>query len=388
MTLVLPWWSPLLKQIEHLETLASNCSLVGGNISCDAENMRAKAEQQFKALNIAKLFGLDDSISIDEYSLARYVRTEVGSGSPSDKVAVVEAAVNRAKMWGITPDQLLRLRQKSGPHRGFYGPIHATEAECKALGKKKGCAPYGRWAGTKRDPKPIDVIVAKLVMSGKTKDFARGADDQLGPSAGDSLFGKQWIYSRIDSLAKDRNYWVGLLPGVNHRKTMLFKKTSIDPSSPDGQKLIAQAKEWAHKNPPDWSKLPVEGGYAGSGPTTGPEKSGTVKKWVAIGLGVLGLGGAVFAASAQKSKRRTVPISAPPGANYVLYASDECPACQEFKPKLLEAIPASEIHTVSLDTDEGMEKAQDDGIRVLPTVIRVSDGKRFAGIDDPKRLLA
>jgi hypothetical protein len=380
MTLSLPWWYPLLKSIENLPAINSGCNLIKGNIACVAENMRKFAEAKFKALGIANRFSLDDSVSMDEYSLARYVATEVGSGTPSDKVAVVEAARNRAKLAKISVDQLLRLRQPVGhPSRGFYGPIHATEEDCKALGLQKGCAPYKRWAGTKRDPEPIDIIVAKLVMSGRTNDFARGADDQLGPSAGESLFGYDWIDKRIRSLANDNDYWVGLLPGVNHRKTMLFKYSpEIHPQSVNGQKLIQNALDWAHKTSPNWETLPVD--------TKVPMKP-TTKRWIAAGTGVLGIGAAFLALRKKPQKRFSVPVAAAPSAKYVLYASNDCPACQDFKPLLKASTLVGEVHEISLDTDEGMEAAQAAGIRVLPTVVRVSDGKKFAGIDDPKRLL-
>jgi hypothetical protein len=379
MTTTLPWFLPKLKEIENLPAISSGCALVSGNINCSAESMRKAAEQKFKALGIAKSFGLDDTISMDEYSAARYGRTEVGSDIASE-LAVIEAGRNRAKIWGMSMDKLLRLRQPAGhSNRGFYGPIHATEAECTAKGLQKGCAPYGRWAGTKRDPRPVDIIIAKLVISGRSNNYAKGADDQLGPSAGDSLFGREWIYKRIKSLANSNNYWVGLIPGVNHRKTMLFRKMpAVAPGSPEGRKLIANAEEWAHKDPPNWSAIPVGvPPFILIRPRT--------KKFLALGVGLMGLGSALFLLT--REKKAASLISAPPGADYVLYASENCPACMEFKPQFLAMAPPARVHEISLDTDEGMKTAQDDGVRMLPTVIRVRDGKRFEGVSNPRRLL-
>ncbi len=380
------WYAPLLKVVD-LPRLSSGCSVINGNVNCSAEVLLAKANAKMQELGLIK-----EPLTLDEYTLACYIASEGGSGTPSEKVAIAEAARNRAAQAGTSVDGLLRLRQKPGhPNRGHYGPIHATEAECTARGEKKGCAPYGRWASTKRDPKPQDLLIARMVLSGQTANFARSADDQMGPDAGVSLgFGKDWVDRKIRSQAEKRSYWVGLLPGVNHRKTFLFAtRKDIDPASPTGQELINEALKWAHVKP-DWENI---------SPATGePARAGLLSTWQMVLIGAGGILGAGLLAAGlakrQREKRQMLELSAaaesatlPANKDFVVFSLDSCPACEEFKPKLLEKINPERVAILDVEDPGSEPLAYKYNVELLPTVVRISDEAVFPGISDPDELL-
>jgi hypothetical protein len=179
-----------------------------GNVNCDPEAMRASAEQQLAQL------GFPRSLSLETYTLARYMHGEVGNGTVEERVAVGEAAVNRAKLERTTVNGLLLFRQPQGhPNRGRYGPIHG-------VGAGVSTAPYGRWATTSVDPTLTTLLLADLVMSGKTYDFSNGADDQDGPEAWINQ-GQASLHGYVKNLANRNKFWVGPLPGIDHWHTFL-----------------------------------------------------------------------------------------------------------------------------------------------------------------------
>jgi thiol-disulfide isomerase/thioredoxin len=381
----LPDWYAFLQKLEDLPRINSGCKIVSGNVNCDAQDLLRRANEHMLALGGL----LKRPLTMDELTLARYIDSEGGSGTPAEKVAIGEAAKNRAAKARTTVDGLLRLRQEQGhSNRGYYGPIHAPESECLKKGLKKGCAPYGRWASTKRDPSPQALVIAQMVMSGETQNFARGADDQMGPDAGVYLgFGTDWVKRKILSQAEKRSYWVGLLPWVNHRKTFLFaSRPDIDPSSEEGKRLVAQALEWAYTKP-DWNKISSETGM--------PAKKLSGAKLLLLGAGGL-LGTVLLGAGLAKrarAKREMVEFSKaaeqaslPPNKEYVVFALDSCPACEEFKPKLLEKVNPESVAILDVESPEVEPLAYKYNVELLPTAVRVSDGKVFPGITNPDDL--
>jgi hypothetical protein len=235
----LPWWHTQFAALGGRKRvrIRSGCALSGGNIQCAPESMRRSAEAKMRA------HGYPISLSLAEYTLARYMSSEVGSGTPEEKVAVAEAARNKSNG---NVNALLLYRQRSGhPNRGYYGPIHGPD------GVKS--APYGRWASTRAEPGVDDILIAKFVLAGKSKHFAKGANDQIGMEYIDNP-----RYS-IEVNARRRDYWVGPLPGVDHWHTFLYaRRKNIDPNSPEGRALVARAlRAVATKARPDWSGLPI-----------------------------------------------------------------------------------------------------------------------------------
>lgn len=192
-------------------TVASGCSTVNGNVQCDPAEMAARA-----------------GVSLPVYAIARYMQSEVGTGSIEERVAVGEAAVNRAKL--AKTDVLARLlyRQPAGhPNRGYFGPIHEMVNGVRT-------SPYGRWAATSKDPTVQTLALAELVMSGGSGNFALGADDQNG----EGLLSNP--AADVREQAADGDYWVGPLPGVDPMRTFLYRHYGVAPDSPVGAALLAR----------------------------------------------------------------------------------------------------------------------------------------------------
>jgi hypothetical protein len=171
--------------------------------------MRASAESQMQAMGYFQA-----GLPLATYTLARYMQGEVGDGTIEERVAVGEAAKNRAAMSGTDINGLLLYRQPQGnPNRGYYGPIHG-------VGTGVSTAPYGRWASTSQDPTVLTLLLADLVASGASGDFAQGADDQDGPENWISQ-GQTALDNYVTGLAKAGKFWIGPLPGVDHWRTFL-----------------------------------------------------------------------------------------------------------------------------------------------------------------------
>ncbi len=210
-----PFWRPIYQPLVGTTVgntkLASGCAVnSSGNIPCRPEDMRKSAEAKLSSM------GYPRSLSLETYTLARYMQGEVGGGTIEERVAVGEAAVNRAKRENLPMGvlSLLLFRQKEGhPNRGWYGPIHG-------VGTGTSTAPYGRWATTSADPTVLTTLLADLVMSGESADFARGADDQDGPEYWISQ-GQAALDNYVKRLASNGKYWVGPLAGIDHWHTFL-----------------------------------------------------------------------------------------------------------------------------------------------------------------------
>lgn len=260
-------------------TVFSGCALnAQGNIACAPEAMRAKAEAQLRALAPGLFSG---KLSLEAYTLARYMQSEVGSGTIEERVAVGEAAVNQAKQRGKSVLNVLLYNQGVGhPNYGFYGPIHGPEGVTTA--------PYRRWASTRQDPTVLTLLLADLVASGRSGNFARGADDQS------DMFNRTAYPNPVGVLqnkAKSGSYWVGPLPGVDHRHTFLFRKYGVAPTTPQGAALLARGIGAVSS-----SASPVWPSTTAICSTSSPGPGGDSSKGWKIAAGIAGVAGASWLA--------------------------------------------------------------------------------------------
>lgn len=259
----LPTWHPRYQALPKT-IVRSGCSTVDGNVQCDPQAMADHA---------SSVIGLP--VSLATYGLARYMQSEVGDGSVEERVAVGEAAVNRANMEDLPHGilSLLLYRQgTSNPHYGYFGPIHGPSGVTTA--------PYGRWAATSADPSVQTLALAGLVLSGGSDNFSQGADDQDGIEYSAAF---PDIPAKIRRAANAGNYWVGPLPGVDHWRTFLWRHYGYGPNSAEGLQLIQRALDaTAHRVRPDWSKTPVCSGMSSSA------------KSLLVGAGLVGLAGLAY----------------------------------------------------------------------------------------------
>ncbi len=257
-----PWFRPTyLPILQGTQTyIRSGCSVgANGNISCSPESMRANAERQLQAKGLFK-----DGLSLATYTLARYMQGEVGSGTLEERVAVGEAAVNRAKLERLSQGvlSLLLYRQPAGhPNRGYYGPIHG-------VGTGTSSAPYGRWATTSADPTILTLLLADLVMTGQSRDFAKGADDQDGPEYWIPQ-GQTALTNYVKNLASKGKYWVGPLPGIDHWHTFLQFTPDPVTRAASGKALMQRGIEalTLPRRSPSWGSLPICGKPMSTGQT-------------------------------------------------------------------------------------------------------------------------
>ena len=220
-----PHFTPLVGSPVDRTILRSGCSPdANGNIQCAPETMRADAEKQLQA---SELWPSGKPLDLATYTLARYMHSEVGGGTAEERVAVGEVAVNQARRRKQDVNGLLLYTQPNG----LYGQINVPG---------KGNI-NRRFAATSRDPSVLTTLLADLVISGKSEDISRGADDQ------DGLEFKKYFpvpMNRILSEArKSGRYWVGPVPGVDHWKTTLFRTFGYKPESSEGRALIERARE-------------------------------------------------------------------------------------------------------------------------------------------------
>jgi hypothetical protein len=279
----LPSWHDLVARWQvNRRFIYSGCPTVAGNVTCSPESMRANAEMKLRQLGV---WPWPFPLSLEMYTLARYMGSEIGSvGTPEEKVAVGQAAVNRARREHITINDLLLYR--SGNQH--YGPIHDA-----TMG-----APFRRWASTARDPAVDDLIVAMLIMSGRAGNFAQGADDQDGPEVeGDANHPVGWAYNYLAYNANKNDYWVGPLANVDHWKTFLYQhRPDVPPTSELGRAFVTAAQQALSQRPTPWR----DGYYTRTdwsslrGTSCPPEGAlGTGAK-IAVAAGGLALAGGLF----------------------------------------------------------------------------------------------
>jgi hypothetical protein len=259
-------------------TVFSGCALNDqGNIACSPESMRANAETRLKQLAPGLFSG---KLSLEAYTLARYMQSEIGNGTIEERVAVGEAAVNRAKLRGKSVLNVLLYNQGVGhPNYGFYGPIHGPTGVTTA--------PYRRWASTRLDPSVLTLLLGDLIASGRSHNFARLADDQS------NLFNRNAYpnpAATLQSTATRGNYWVGPLPGVDHRRTFLMRQYGVQPTSPQGMTLLARGiAAVSNEAAPNWSpNMPICSTTA----SESADADSSVKRFFAVIAAIGGLVGA------------------------------------------------------------------------------------------------
>jgi hypothetical protein len=247
----LPWWHHKWDRWRDVK-VSSGCATSGGRVQCDPDDMRAKAQKKLEALGVWR-----GPLSLATYTLARYIASEVGSGTPEEKVAVAEAAVHRVTLENLRDvNSLLLYRIKGSAGYGAYGPIHGSSMD----------APFGRWAATSRDPDVDDLLIADFVLTGRSQNFSRGADDQWGPEIeGDEKHPVGWGYRAVaGKKAQGRKYWTGPLPGVDHWHTFLFRtRKDTTPDSPTGLALIAAGQAALSQRPSPWRMVMKPGATTG-----------------------------------------------------------------------------------------------------------------------------
>lgn len=194
-----------------------------GEIRCAPESMRASAEKQLQA---SGFWPREKPLDLNTYTLARYMHSEIGSGTVEERVAVGEVGVNQAKRRGQDINGLLLFTQPTK----LYGEINV-----------RGGRNTGRFAATSRDPSVLTALLADLVISGKSENINLGADDQ------DGLEFQRFFpvpMNRILSEANSGKYWVGPIPGVDHWKTTQFRTFGFKPTSFEGRQLIERARQF------------------------------------------------------------------------------------------------------------------------------------------------
>jgi len=227
---------------------------VPGFVPCNPEALRQSAE---KKLREWKILDEKQELSLDVYAAGRLVRSEWGSGPVEGKVAIVECAMNRAKMRKQSVSDLLFTNRFK---LQLFGRQHAV----------KGYGSQGRWASTSRDPTVGDLMIASFTLAGHSKDFARGGAGFLDPSGmGDRLVPvlKDWM---------KRSVWVGHLPGVPIKKLFVLRhntrQTPADQAT-NQQGLVAVTLQQDPANPTEqcekWSPWVRAGAVLGTASLVG-----------------------------------------------------------------------------------------------------------------------
>ncbi len=224
MALCWPWWHASFVNVPRT-TVSSGCSAdSAGNIQCDPDAMRAKAEKWLHDHG----FLVGKSLSLDTYTLARNMTSEIGSGTIEEMVAVGQAAVNQGKRHGQSPTQVLLYRTSGVPSYGHYGEIQSGSS--------------GRWASTSQDPTLVSLLLADLITSGQAGDFNKGASDQDGLEYVSAFRDPE---QTVRNYAKSRMYWVGPLPGVNPWRTTQWVHVDVAADSLVGAPLLARGLAFA-----------------------------------------------------------------------------------------------------------------------------------------------
>jgi hypothetical protein len=239
----LPSWRT--RFLSYKGTVNSGCPMqASGDVPCDPERLRQNAYDQLKA---SGYLGLFQGLSLEAYTLGRYITAEVGSDSIEEQVVVGWAAINQAKLRGYASVNQLLLYL--GPHGGRYGAIHG-------VGTGTTTAPYGRWASTSKDPTIQSLMIARWILNGGAKGWSHGGDDQDGIEYS-AAFPDLTAY--VHSLSSKSRYWVGPLAGVNYWKTFVTVfRGDITPASAEGKWLVQRALAAVYdRTRPDFSSWPT-----------------------------------------------------------------------------------------------------------------------------------
>ena len=249
-----PTWhaqfAPLVGQPGYETVLSSGCGLgAGANVACQPEAMRAAAEQQLQA---SGLWPAGQPLSMDTYAIARNIQSEVGSSSIEQRVALAETTINQGIRRGLSPAGMV-LFSNVAANNGFFGEIQSGAS--------------GRFTSSAHDPTILTTLIADFVVSGQSNNFTGGGSDQDGLE-----YQKYFpnIAYTVSNYANSGMYWVGLLPGVDHWLSAIWKYYGVAANSAQGQQLIQRALQ-GFANPnyvngratnrPQWpADLPICGG--------------------------------------------------------------------------------------------------------------------------------
>jgi hypothetical protein len=193
------------------EFAKSGCKVnSAGVVPCSPESLRAYTEAAVKALG---LYPLHRKLSLDAYSIARNVRSEAGSGSVPEKVAMALAAIERAR---IDKKSISAVTMKNGELYARQSGVNPAVASSK-------------------DPTWEEIVIAELALNGDFDDFTHGATHYFSPNAMDSLhrktpssykdrFGTYATWTGGWGSTRDGMAWVGPIPGINHHEQFLMRR--------------------------------------------------------------------------------------------------------------------------------------------------------------------
>lgn len=183
-----PWFSDYLAGQIGASRAAGQPSLP----ECGVEAGRTAAEAFFSARGLSV-----GGLSAAEYGLARAVYSEAGGGTPEEKVAIAEATINHWRYYG------------KGRWSTMLDMLLSGNGGC--FGAQSGSTPP---LSTARDPYWIDVLAARVALSGASGNFARGAIHYFSGGLATRNSKGERIY---DAWSRG-NHWVGDLPGVEPRR--------------------------------------------------------------------------------------------------------------------------------------------------------------------------
>lgn len=193
------------------EFAKSGCKVnSAGVVPCSPESLRAFTEAAVKSLG---LYPMNRTLSLDAYSIARNVRSEAGSGSVPEKVAMAMAAIDRA-----------RLDKKS------ISAVTMKNGELYA--RQSGVNPA---VATSKDPTWEEIVIAELALHGDFEGYTHGATHYFSPNSMDGLnrrepsrykdrFGTYATWTGGWGSTREGMAWVGPIPGINHHEQFLMKR--------------------------------------------------------------------------------------------------------------------------------------------------------------------
>lgn len=218
-----------------------------GVVRCDPERMRQAAEAFLRETGF---FPRSKSLSFDVYAMARNIKSEAGSGTGSEKLAIGEALINRAREKGVSMFSLMS-------RGGFFS-------------RQRGCSPC---VSSRQDPEVEDIIAAELVLAGKSGGIARGATHYFSPRSQNASFRRGTtskdaltIYNSWTG-GGDLLAWVGYVPGIDLGRQMFFRRM---PKSDAGRQFHAAMRligrsALQQSTPPEVLAAPLCGLALGAG---------------------------------------------------------------------------------------------------------------------------
>lgn len=166
------------------------------------------------------------SVSQDVYTVARMVASEEGRGSSAEKLALAEAARNKAAQRGVSVTSLLTSSTHGAPFSGRYGEQAA-----------------GRWASTSKRPNASHIAAAQAALVEGT-DIASGAVDFFDPSSsGKPQNGHptRGTTAYIADAASHGLVWIGPVDSIRPDHVMLFRKATAEEKPVDTSNALAAA---------------------------------------------------------------------------------------------------------------------------------------------------